>query len=91
MTSQHQLEQIGDGFSILLDLAFGSRVQDGQAGVNVPFVRIDAESDVDLHILNTTHISRHFPGGNWLLAAHAVPMERKAAWVTACVSAVMRS
>ena len=62
MTSQHQLEQIGDGFSILLDLAFGSRVQDGQAGVNVPFVRIDAESDVDLHILNTTHISRHFPG-----------------------------
>lgn len=29
--------------------------------------------------------------GNWLFAYHAVPMLRKAAWVTACVSAVIWS
>lgn len=61
MTSQHQLEQISDRLSILLNLSLGSWVQDSQTSINMPLVRIDAQRDVDLDILNPTHIPRHLP------------------------------
>ncbi len=47
--------------SVLTDLLFGVRVQDGETGVNVPFLGVDSESQVDLDILNTTDISSDLP------------------------------
>jgi hypothetical protein len=59
---EHQLEQLGDAFSILLDLLLGVGVEDGQAGVHVPLVRVDAEGDVDLDVLDAADVARRFPG-----------------------------
>lgn len=53
MPYDHQLVEIRDGFRVLADLGFGGWVEDGQTCVHVPFVRVDAQRDVDLDVLNT--------------------------------------
>lgn len=58
----HQLVQIGDGFRILADLGLGGWVEDGQPCVHVPFVRVDAQRDIDLDVLDTPDPAGHVPG-----------------------------
>lgn len=61
MPAQHQLEQLGHGFRILPYLRLGRRVQDRQAGINMPLVRINPKSDIGLHILDAPHVPTRLP------------------------------
>ena len=61
VASQHQLEQLRHRLGVLLDLLLGVRVQDGEAGVYVPFVRIDAQGDVDFDVLDAADVAGRFP------------------------------
>jgi hypothetical protein len=59
---QHQLEQLRDRLGVLLDLLLGVRVEDGEPRVDMPFVRVDAQRDVDLDVLDAANVARRFPG-----------------------------
>lgn len=61
MSAEHQLEQLGHGLGVLPDLLLGGRVQDGETGVDVPFVRVDPEGDVDLDVFDATDIPVDLP------------------------------
>ncbi len=61
MSTEHQLEKLGHGLGVLPDLLLGCRVQDGETGVDVPFVRVDPESDVDLDVFDAADIPVNFP------------------------------
>lgn len=58
----HQLVQLRHRLRILADLFLRGRVEDGEPGVHVPFVRVDAQRDVDLHVLDAAHPARDLPG-----------------------------
>lgn len=62
MTSKHQLVEICNRLCVLLDLLFGVRIENCEAGIDVPFLRVDAESQVDLDILDATDIPGYLPG-----------------------------
>lgn len=66
--AQHQLEQLRHRFRILPDLRLGRRVQDGQAGVNMPLVRVNPKGDVRLDVLNAPHVPARLP---WELVVRA--------------------
>lgn len=59
---EHQLEQLGDRGRILADLDLGGRVEDGQAGVHVPLVAVDAQRHVDLDVLDAARPALLLPG-----------------------------
>lgn len=61
MPPEHELIQLRNTSSVLLDLLLGSGVQDGQPGVHVPFVAVDAQRDVDLDVLDPAHVPRYLP------------------------------
>lgn len=61
MSSDHEFVQIGDRLGVLTDLLLGRRVKDSKSGVHVPFVGVDAQGNVDLHVLNTAHPSPMLP------------------------------
>lgn len=61
MSSDHEFVQLSYGLGVLADLLLGCRVQDSKASVHVPFVGVDAQSDIDLNVLNTTHPSSMLP------------------------------
>lgn len=44
------------------DLFLGRGIENSETGVDVPFVRIDAESDVDLDVLDSAYPAIDFPG-----------------------------
>lgn len=58
---EHQLEQLRHGLGVLLDLLAGVGVEDGEAGIDVPFVGVDAQGDVDLDVLDATNVAGRFP------------------------------
>ena len=62
MASEHELEEPSDRLGVLLDLLLCVWVQDGEAGVDVPFVRVDAQGDVDLDVLDAAYVARVLPG-----------------------------
>lgn len=61
VASQHQLEQLRHRLGVLLNLLLSVGVQDRQAGVDVPFVGIDAQGDVNLDVLDAADVARRFP------------------------------
>lgn len=61
MPTEHQFEKFGHGLGVLPDLLLGGRVQDGETGVDVPFVRVDPEGDVDLHVFDAADITVDLP------------------------------
>lgn len=61
VSGEHELEEFGDGFCILLDLLLCVGVHNGETGVYVPLVRVYAEGDVLLDILNAPDIAARFP------------------------------
>ncbi len=61
VAGEHELEELRDGLGVLLDLLLGVWVQDGEAGVDVPFVGVDAQGDVDLDVLDAADVARVFP------------------------------
>lgn len=62
MPTEHQFEQFRDRFGVLLYLRLGSRVEDGEAGVDVPFVRVDPQHQIGLDVLDAAHVPLVFPG-----------------------------
>lgn len=61
VSAKHELEQLGDRLGILLDLFLCRGVHNGKTGIDVPFVRVDAEHDVDLDILDTADVTGNLP------------------------------
>lgn len=59
---QHQVEQLGGGLGELGDLLVGFGVEDGEAGVDVPLLGVDAEHQVDLDVFDATDVTGSFPG-----------------------------
>ena len=60
--SNHQFVQVSHRLSILANLLLRRWVEDGEPGIDVPFVRVDAQGDIDLDILDTAHPSSMLPG-----------------------------
>ncbi len=61
MPTKHEFEQLRDTLSILPYLLPSRRVQDSQTGVDVPFIRVDAQHKIDLHVLDPTDVARDLP------------------------------
>jgi hypothetical protein len=61
VSGEHELEELGDGLGILLDLFLRVGVQDGEAGVHVPLIRVYAEGDVLLDVFDATNVAARFP------------------------------
>jgi hypothetical protein len=59
---KHEFEELGDRLGVLFDLGLSSRIEDGEAGVDVPFVGEDAQRDVHLDVLDAADVARDFPG-----------------------------
>lgn len=59
---QHELVELGDGFGVLGDLVAGFGVEDGEAGVDVPFLGVDAQHDVHLDVFEAADVAAEFPG-----------------------------
>ena len=62
MSAKHELKQIGNRLRILSYLFFGIWIEDRKACVDVPFLGVDAERQVNLDILNTADIASNLPG-----------------------------
>lgn len=62
MTLQHKLEQLGGGLGELSNLLVCFGVEDGEAGVDVPLLGIDAEHEVDLDVFDAADITGSLPG-----------------------------
>lgn len=58
----HELVKVCHRFRILADLCLCCWVKNGKAGINVPFVCVDAQSDVDLDVFDTSDPTGHLPG-----------------------------
>lgn len=72
---EHELEEGGCRRSILVDLYAGGGVENGEAGINVPLVRVNAEHDVYFDCFNSADVLALFPGIRALACpgcAHAV-------------------
>lgn len=54
---EHELVQRRHTLGVLGDLLFGFGVQDGEPGVHVPFLAVDAEHCVDLDVLDAAHVA----------------------------------
>jgi hypothetical protein len=61
LSGEHQLEQLGDRLGILLDLFLRVGVKDGETGVDVPFVCVDAKRYVLFNVLDATDIAGCLP------------------------------
>lgn len=61
LAREHELEELGHAFGVLLDLLLRRGIQDREAGVDVPFVCVDAERDVDFDVLDAADVARQFP------------------------------
>lgn len=59
---QHEVEQLGGGLGELGDLLVGFGVEDGEAGVDVPLLGVDAEHEVDLDVFDAADITGSLPG-----------------------------
>jgi len=58
---EHELEQLGHRFGILLNLLLRVWVEDRKTCIDVPLIRVDAEGNVHLDVLNTTDVTRAVP------------------------------
>lgn len=58
----HELEDIRRALGVHPDLFPCRRVEDREAGVDVPFVAVDAEGDVDFDDFDAADVSFGFPG-----------------------------
>ena len=61
MSPKHKLEQISDGLSVFANLLLGVWIENSQAGVDMPLLRVDAESEVDFHVLYSSNIAGMLP------------------------------
>ena len=62
VAGEHELEEVRGAGSEGVDLDLGRGVQDSEAGVDVPFVGVDAKHDVDLDGFDATDVLALFPG-----------------------------
>lgn len=60
--TQHQLEQLSDALGELVDLRARVRVEDRKARIDMPFVRVDAEHDVDFDGFDAADVVTVLPG-----------------------------
>lgn len=58
----HQFVQVRHGFRILADLFLCRRIEDGEPGIDVPFIRVDSQRDVYLHVLDAPDPTTNLPG-----------------------------
>lgn len=61
-TLQHEVVQLRGALGELIDLSMRLGVQDGEAGIDVPFLGVDAQHEVDLDILDPADVAGAFPG-----------------------------
>jgi hypothetical protein len=59
--SKHELEELSDRLRILLDLLLRIGIHDSQSRVYVPLVRVYAEGDVLLDVLDATDVASGLP------------------------------
>ena len=59
---EHELVEVGDAAGVLGDLLPGLGVEDGEAGVDVPLLAVDAEHGVDLDVLDAADVAAELPG-----------------------------
>lgn len=72
---EHKLEESGCRGSVLVDLYAGEGIENGEACVNVPLVRVNAKHDVYFDSFNSSDVLALFPGIRALAGpgcAHAV-------------------
>ena len=62
VAGEHEFEELGYRGGVLEDLLPRGRVEYREAGVDVPFVGVDAQGDVDLDVLDAAGPTRDFPG-----------------------------
>ena len=62
MPTKHQLEQFCHRLGILPDLSFGRGIENSETGIDVPFVGVYPERQVDLDVLDASDIAVDFPG-----------------------------
>ena len=62
LSSNHQFVQICDRLGVLANLLLRRWVEDGEPGIDVPFVRVDAQGNIDLDILDTAYPPSMLPG-----------------------------
>ena len=62
MTTEHEFVQLSDTSRVLFDLFLGSWIEDRKTGVDVPFVAVDTQRDVDLDVLDAADVTRYLPG-----------------------------
>lgn len=61
MSPKHKLEQISNGLCVFSDLLLGVRIENCEAGVDMPLLRVDAKSEVDLHVFYSSNIAVMLP------------------------------
>lgn len=61
MSAQHQFEQFCHRFRVLLDLHLGRRVEDRQAGVDMPLARVYPQHQIGLDVLDAAHVPMMLP------------------------------
>lgn len=61
ITREHQLKQLRDALRVLSQLCFGGGIQNRETGVDVPFVAVDPEHEVDLDVFDSARVSAQFP------------------------------
>jgi hypothetical protein len=58
---EHEGVEVGGGARELGDLLVGFGVEDGEAGVDVPLLGVDAEHEVDLYVFDAADVARPLP------------------------------
>ena len=59
---EHKFEYFCRTTSELVDLVTSGGVEDGETGVDVPFVGVDSQHDVNLHCFDAFDVVPMFPG-----------------------------
>lgn len=68
MPANHELVQVGHRLGVLTDLLFCGWIEDGEAGVDVPFVGVDPECYVHFDVFDASDPASDLP---WKLVVRA--------------------
>lgn len=62
MSAKHQLEQLGHAFSILAYLLPSAGVQDRETSIDMPFIAVDAQHEINLDVFDPADVAWDVPG-----------------------------
>lgn len=61
VADEHELVEVGDAARVLRDLLARLGVEDGEAGVDMPFLAVDAQHEVDFDVFDAADVAAHGP------------------------------